>query len=80
MRVFRDVAHHPARVAEPAVPSTLVQSDDSAAVLPDATAERLEQLGWVVRRLAGVGHDFWLQDAERTYACARDALLGSART
>jgi len=80
MRVFRDVAHHPAPVAEPAVPSTLVLSDDSAAVLPDATAERLEQLGWKVRRLAGVGHDFWLQDAERTYACVRDVLVGGART
>ena len=76
IRVFRDVAHHPAPVAAPAVPSTLVLSDDSPAVLPDATAERLEGLGWDVRRVAGVGHDFWLQDADLTYAAVSDVLLG----
>ena len=64
--VFRDVAHHPAPVAAPVVPSTIVLSDDSPAVLPDATAERLADLGWEVRRLPGVGHDFWLEDADRT--------------
>ena len=64
--VFRDVAHHPAPVAAPVVPSTIVLSDDSPAVLPDATAERLAELGWEVRRLPGVGHDFWLEDADRT--------------
>lgn len=74
--VFRDVAHEPAPVAAPAVPSTIVLSDDSRAVLPDATVARLEALGWEVRRVSGVGHDFWLQDAERTYASVRDVLLG----
>ena len=75
-RVFRDVAHSPAPVAPPPVPSTLVLSDDSRAVLPDATAERLEALGWEVRRVTGIGHDFWLQDADRTWAAVRDVLLG----
>jgi pimeloyl-ACP methyl ester carboxylesterase len=74
--VFRDVAHHPAPVAAPAVPSTIVLSDDSPAVLPDATAERLADLGWQVRRLPGVGHDFWLEDADRTHEAVRDLLVG----
>ncbi|MEI7056727.1 alpha/beta hydrolase [Nocardioides sp. CCNWLW239] len=74
--VFRDVAHTPAAVAAPVVPSTILLSDDSPAVLPDATVVRLEALGWDVRRLPGVGHDFWLEDAERTYTAVRDVLLG----
>jgi len=77
LRVFRDVAHEPAPVAPPAVPSTIVLSDDSRAVLPDVTAARLEALGWDVRRVDGVGHDFWLEDADRTYASVRDVLLGT---
>jgi pimeloyl-ACP methyl ester carboxylesterase len=74
--VFRDIAHHPAPVAAPAVPSTVVLSDDSAAVLPDATVEQLVGLGWDVRRLLGVGHDFWLEDADRTHAAVADLLVG----
>ncbi|GAA1925110.1 alpha/beta fold hydrolase [Nocardioides hwasunensis] len=74
--VFRDVAHHPAPVAAPGVPSTIVLSDDSAAVLPDATALRLAELGWELRRLPGIGHDFWLQDADATWSCVHDLLLG----
>ena len=74
--VFRDVAHHPAPVAAPVVPSTIVLSDDAPAVLPDATAERLADLGWEVRRLPGVGHDFWLEDADRTVDAVRDLLVG----
>jgi len=76
VRVFRDVAHEPATIAAPAVPSTIVLSDDSRAVLPDATAARLEALGWDIRRLTGLGHDFWLEDVDRTYASVRDVLLG----
>ena len=76
--VFREIAHHPAVVAAPAVPSTVVLSDDSPAVLPDATAVRLEALGWDVRRLPGVGHDFWLEDADRTFGAVRDVLVGPA--
>ena len=72
---FRDVAHHPTPVAAPVVPSTIVLSDDAPAVLPDATAERLAVLGWDVRRLPGVGHDFWLQEADRTMAAVRDLLV-----
>ena len=74
--VFRDLAHHPAPVAAPAVPSTILLSDDSAAVLPDATAERLADLGWQVRRLPGVGHEFWLEDADLTVGAVRDLLIG----
>jgi hypothetical protein len=25
--------------------------------------------------VTGIGHDFWLQDADRTYASVRDVLL-----
>lgn len=75
--VFREVAHHPAAVTAPAVPSTVVLSDDSPAVLPDATAARLAALGWEVCRLTGVGHDFWLQDPDRTWAGVRGVLLGA---
>jgi pimeloyl-ACP methyl ester carboxylesterase len=74
--VFRDVAHHPAPVAAPAVPSTIVLSDDSPAVLPSATADGLRELGWDVRRLPGVGHDFWLEDADGTVDAVRDLLVG----
>ncbi len=72
--VFREVSHHPTPVAAPVVPSTLVLSDDSGAVVPAETVARLEGLGWEVRPLAGVGHDFWLQDADRTWAAIRDLV------
>jgi hypothetical protein len=48
-------------------------------VLSDATAERLAALGWEVRRLSGVGHDFWLEDADRTADALRDILVGDHR-
>jgi pimeloyl-ACP methyl ester carboxylesterase len=73
--VFRAVAHAPAPIAAPAVPSTIVLSDDSPAVVPEAVVVRLEALGWEVRRLPGVGHDFWLEDAEATFASVRDLLV-----
>ncbi len=74
--VFRDVAHHRAPIAAPVVPSTIVLSDDSPAVLRDETAERLSALGWEIRRLPGVGHDFWLEDAGRTLDVVSDLLVG----
>jgi pimeloyl-ACP methyl ester carboxylesterase len=74
--VFREITHQPMVVAAPAVPSTVVLSDDSPSVVPDATAAELEALGWDVRRLPGVGHDFWIEDAERTWAAVHDVLLG----
>lgn len=72
--VFRDVAFHPVVAEPPAVPSTIVLSDQSAAVLPDPLAERLEQLGWQVRRVAGVQHDMQLEDPDRTFAAVEDVL------
>lgn len=77
--VFRDIAHHPAPVAPPAVPSTILLSEDSPAVLPDQTADSLAKLGWDVRRLRGVGHDFWLQDADLTFHAVSDLLVGDLR-
>ena len=76
IRVFRDIAHHPVRIAPPAVPSTVLLSDDSPAVLPDEVANGLAALGWDVRRLPGVGHDFWLEDPDRTWSAVRDVLVG----
>ncbi|KQQ03794.1 MULTISPECIES: alpha/beta fold hydrolase [unclassified Rathayibacter] len=72
--VFRDVAFHPVEVGAPAVPSTIVLSDDSPAVLPDALATRLEAQGWAVRRLPGVHHDMHLEAPERTFQLVRSLL------
>jgi pimeloyl-ACP methyl ester carboxylesterase len=72
--VFRDVAFHPVPAEAPAVPSTIVLSDQSAAVLPDDLAGRLEQLGWQVRRIRGVSHDMQLEDPHRTFAAVEDVL------
>ncbi|WP_235866270.1 alpha/beta fold hydrolase [Serinibacter arcticus] len=72
--VFRDVAFHPLAVEAPVVPSTIVLSDDSPAVVPDRLATALEHRGWDVRRIAGVGHDMQLEAPERVLACLADLL------
>lgn len=72
--VFRDVAFHPVTVAAPAVPSTIVLSDESPAVLPDAMATDLEREGWQIRRIAGIHHDMQLEDPKRTLAAISDVL------
>ena len=72
--VFKDVAFHPVPAEAPAVPSTIVLSDQSAAVLPDALADQLKQNGWQVRRIAGVRHDMQLEDPDRTFAAIEDVL------
>lgn len=76
VEVFRDITYHPAPIAAPAVPSTLVLSDDSPAVTPDLLVSQLEALGWGVRRIPAIGHDFWLEDAEKTFAATRDLFTG----
>ncbi|WP_072314148.1 alpha/beta fold hydrolase [Agrococcus sp. Marseille-P2731] len=72
--VFRDVAFHPISVAPPAVPSTIVLSDESPAVLPNALATRLEQQGWDIRRIDGVGHDMHLEAPDRVLEAIIDVL------
>ncbi|MWJ36892.1 alpha/beta fold hydrolase [Clavibacter michiganensis] len=72
--VFRDVAFHPLAVSAPAVPSTLVLSDDAPSVLPDACAADLERHGWDVRRLPGIHHDMQLEDPDRVLAAIEDVL------
>jgi hypothetical protein len=72
--VFREVAHSPVAVAPPSVPSIVVLSDDSPAVLPDPVARSLEGVGWELRRLAGVHHDMQLEAPDRTYALIADVL------
>lgn len=72
--VFREVAFHPVAIAPPAVPSTIVLSDDSPAVLPDAMAADLEREGWSIRHLDGMRHDMHLEDPDRTFALIEDVL------
>lgn len=72
--VFRDVAFHPVPAEAPVVPSTIVLSDQSAAVLPEPLAGQLEQRGWQVRRIQGVRHDMQLEDPDRTFAAVDDVL------
>lgn len=72
--VFRDVAFHPIRIAAPEVPSTIVLSDESPAVLSDAMAAELEAVGWQIRRFAGVHHDMHLEDPDGTLALIADVL------
>ena len=74
--VFRDIAFHAVSVAAPEVPSTLVLSGDSAAVLPDVLAHQLEGVGWDIRRLPELRHDMQLQDPAATFAKVRDVLIG----
>ncbi|RUR00989.1 alpha/beta fold hydrolase [Labedella endophytica] len=74
IEVFRDVAFHPVPVAPPVVPSTIVLSDDSPAVLPDVYASKLEAAGWEVRRIPGVHHDMHLEDPGRTAEMILDLL------
>lgn len=72
--VFREVAFHPIAIASPAVPSTIVLSDESPAILSDAMATALEGEGWDIRRLAGIHHDMHLEDPDRTFAAIEDVL------
>ena len=72
--IFREIAFHPVAIAPPDVPSTIVLSDDSPAVLPDAMAAALEREGWDIRRLPGIQHDMHLEDPDRTFAAIADVL------
>jgi len=72
--VFRDVAHAPIEAAPPAVPSVVVLSDDSPAVLPDPVAHLFEGVGWELRRLPGVHHDMHLEAPDRVFALVADVL------
>ena len=72
--VFRDVAFHPVAAQAPTVPSMLVLSDQSAAVLPDPLVDEFDQHGWQVRRIQGVSHDMQLEDPDRTFAAVEDVL------
>lgn len=75
--VFRDIAHHPVIAGAPAVPSTVLLTGQSTAVLSDALASELETHGWDIRRLPGTRHDVQLQDPARTYAALADVLGGA---
>jgi pimeloyl-ACP methyl ester carboxylesterase len=72
--VFRDVAFHPVAADAPAVPSAIILSDDSPAVLPDDEVDRFAARGWTVRRIAGIHHDMHLEAPDRTFATIADLL------
>jgi pimeloyl-ACP methyl ester carboxylesterase len=72
--VFREVAFHPIPIAPPEAPSTIVLSDESPAVLPDAMAAALDHEGWQIRRLTGIHHDMHLEDPDRTFEAIADVL------
>lgn len=72
--VLRDCAEHPVQPAPPAVPSTIVLSDDARRVVPPALAIGLEREGWRIRRLAGIRHAMHLLDAQRTWSTIHDLL------
>jgi pimeloyl-ACP methyl ester carboxylesterase len=72
--VFRDVAFHPVPAEPPAIPSTIVLSDDSPAVLPEAIVPAFEAAGWDVRRISGIHHDMQIEDPDRVFAALRDVL------
>jgi len=68
--VFRDAAFHPIAPARPAVPSTIIlsdDSDDSAAILPDAVASKFQAQGWDVERMPNIHHDMQLEDPARVF-------------
>ena len=73
-KVFHEVAFNPVAIAPPEVPSTIVLSDESPAVLPDALAAALEREGWDIRRLGGIHHDMHLEDPDRTLEAIADVL------
>lgn len=74
LTVFRDVAFHPVAAQSPSVPSTIVLSDDSPAVLPDDVVSSFEELGWRTRRARGLHHDMHLEDPDRIFDLIRDDL------
>jgi pimeloyl-ACP methyl ester carboxylesterase len=72
--IFRDVAFHPIKAERPGIPSTVVLSEDSPAVVPEATARALISHGWDVRRLPDIHHDLQLEDPARVFATISDVL------
>ncbi|WP_430592004.1 alpha/beta fold hydrolase [Humidisolicoccus flavus] len=72
--VFKEVAFNPVTLGPPAVPSTIVLSEESPAILSDRTAAALEQQGWEIRRFPGVHHDMHLEDPERTFEIIDELL------
>ena len=72
--VFREVVFNPMRAGAPAVPSTIVLSDQSRTVLSDDLAAQLERDGWQIRRLSGINHDMHLEDPDRLLELISDVL------
>lgn len=76
--VFKDVTMHPVLPAPPEVPSTIILSAQSKAVVPEPLVGQLAACGWDIRRLADIRHDMQLQDPGATFAIARDLFVGAS--
>ena len=72
--VFEEVAFHPVPAVTPSIPSTIVLSDDSPAVLREREVASYESTGWDVRRLPGIHHDMQIEDPDRVFELIRDVL------
>lgn len=70
--VYREVAFRPPVPTAPQVPTTVLLSGEGDTVVPPELAAELADLGWDVRRLPAVGHDFWLEDPTRTTNALQD--------
>jgi pimeloyl-ACP methyl ester carboxylesterase len=72
--IFREVAFNPVPAVSPVIPSTIILSDDSPAVIRTPEVTRYENSGWDVRRLPGIHHDMQIENAERVFEAIRDVL------
>lgn len=64
--LLRDIAAHPVHPAPPAVPSTIVLSDDGRLVVPSRDVPSFSAEGWDIVRARGIRHDMMLLDGART--------------
>jgi pimeloyl-ACP methyl ester carboxylesterase len=72
--IFREVAFNPVPAVSPVIPSTIILSDDSPAVIRSGEVSAYETNGWDVRRLPGIHHDMQIEDAGRVFQAIRDVL------
>lgn len=73
-RVLRSVAFSTRPAGTSATPSVVLLSDDAPAVVPDPLPAELAADGWDVRRIRGIGHVLYLENARRVYDAIRDVL------
>ncbi|MGP3534194.1 alpha/beta fold hydrolase [Microbacterium sp. RD1] len=74
LRVFQDVATHPRPVGASRVPSTVLLSEDARFVVPDPLPAELASEGWDIRRISGLGHSLFLEDAQAVWERISDVV------